>query len=309
VAAATALGLSARTLRAWQRRVAHRAVGRGRPPHRLTAAERTLMAAVWLGEGPGVSVAALQRGCPSVPRRRLGAWLRAVRRACRATLIAVTWPRAGRVWALDWAVPPHPIEGRYRALVQVRDLGSGYRLAVVPIRRPTARCLLAILRALGAQADVPLVLKLDNGGPCRSRGLRAWARGAGVALLYSPPYCPQYNGSIEASIGAIATRIHEAAAWAGHPEVWTVDDVARAWAQANVAAAPAGVPVARWHARRAITRRERQRFARTLATHLDALAHAASRAYSAATRQRLALVRTLQQLGYVRMTRSGDFRH
>jgi hypothetical protein len=264
---------------------------------------------VFLSEGPGVSAAALGRACPTVPRARVRRVLGAFRRACRAAQAALTWRRPGRVWALDWAVPPQPVDGRAHALVHLRDLASGYRLAIVPIARPTAAALLAILRAACTHRDAPLVLKIDNGGPCRSQRLRAWARTAGVALLYSPPAWPQYNGSIEASIGAIATRVDETAAWAGHPGHWTPEDIGRAWAQANVAPDPAGTPAARWHARRPITRRERRGFARTLATLRAGLAHATSSAYSAATRERIALVRTLQQLGYVRIKRSGEFMH
>ena len=58
------------------------------------------------------------------------------------------------------------------------------------------------------------------------------------ALLYSPPACPRYNGSIEASIGALTTCAHHAAAAAGHPEYWTCADVEAARLDANTHAGP-----------------------------------------------------------------------
>jgi hypothetical protein len=304
-----ALGLSARTLRTWRALVAAGPTPRGRPPHQLTEEEQTMIDLVLLDDGPGVSLAALHTVCPGVPRAMLRALRVGVRRACRAAQAAVTWTRAGRVWALDWCQPTHPIDGHDRAIVHLRDLASGYRLAVVPIARATTAALLAILRTACAQADAPLVLKLDNGGPCRSQTLRAWATAHGIALLYSPPYWPPYNGSIEASIGALATRADLRAAGAGHPAYWTADDLAHVCAQANAASDGTDTPAARWAARPPITHTERRRFVQALATTRRALARATTPAYSAAMRDRLALVRTLQTLGYVRMVRSGEFVH
>ena len=154
------------------------------------------------------------------------------------------------------------------------------------------------------------MLKIDNGGACRSALLRRWAHRVGVALLHSPPVWPQYNGSIEASIGALATRTHQVAAWHGHPEYWAADDIALACQQANAAPGRSGEPpVARWQHRTVITAAERARFWTALHAVSSQLAADQRAVYSERVRQRLALVRTLQELGYVRITRRGDFVH
>ena len=263
-----------------------------------------------LTHGPGVSTRLVHRVCRTVPRRTIARRLTRFRQVCRAGRCALHWTRAGRVWAADWACAPHPLEGRYRAVVHVRDLASGFRLAVVPIRRATAAAVVSVLQALCATVAPPLVLKVDNGGACRSARLGTWADAAGVALLFSPPYWPPYNGSIEGSIGAVATRAHEAAAWEGHPEHWTTDNLALAREQANRVVAPDGTtPATRWARRSSITRRERRRFHRARHTERDAVAATSRTAYSERVRDRLAIVRTLQDLGYVRINRSDEFGH
>jgi hypothetical protein len=309
-AVASGLRLSPRTVRAWRRRAGTAAAVRGRPAHVVTAEEQTMIEALMLTHGPGVSTRLVQHGCPTVPRRTIAQRLVRFRHACRAAVSSLHWTAAGRVWAADWAMAPQPLEGCYRAVVHVRDLASGFRLAVVPIRRATAAAVAAVLDAVCATTDPPLVLKIDNGGPWRSARLDAWAERGGVARLFSPPGWPPYNGSIEASIGAVATRAHETAAWAGHPAYWTTDDVARARVQANDVVAPDGTtPRMRWRARLPITACERRRFQLALTAARDELAATSATAYSRRVRDRLAIVRTLQDLGYVRISRSGEFGH
>ena len=263
---------------------------------------------VTLTEGPGVSTQTAWQACPRVPRRLIADYLWRQRRACRAALCSLRWTTAGRVWAADWATPAHPLEGTYRAVVHVRDLASGYRVAVVPIRRPTAEGVTAVLHTACVIADPPLVLKLDNGGACRSAVLQQWAAHAGVTVLWSPPRTPAYNGSIEASIGAVGVRAQEAAAWHGHPEYWTSDDLMLARDQANRVVDPQGRSATqRWDARPTITPRERRRFHTVLNRARAAVASTAGTGYSERVRERLAIVRTLQQLQYVRIIRSGEF--
>jgi transposase InsO family protein len=165
-----------------------------------------------------------------------------------------------------------------------------------------------LLRALAAAHDAPLVLKVDNGSAFRSHEVRAWAHAVGTLLLYSPPRYPRYNGSIEASIGALATRAHHGAAAAGHPEYWTTDDVERARAHGNLMLRTGGrrSPTAaqRWHDSRRITATERRRFG---AHYTAAIAHQ----HDGATRvqQRTAIVDTLRTLGYVTMKRRANLVH
>ena len=254
------------------------------------------------------SVAHLQRWCPTASRRAVTGWLRAARHAMRQRLCCVTWRHVGRVWALDWSVPPQPIDGIYRWIVHVRDLASHHHLAALPVRRVTGVVVRDLLRALSVPAVAPLVLKLDNGAACRSRELRAWADRVGTTLLYSPSRCPRYNGSIEASVGAIATRAHHMAAAAGHPGLWTTDDVEAARVEANMTShrRDGYTQTARdwWTRARVITRTERHRFLRA---YQQQLAHL--RPAPAHVQRRLAIVRTLDVLGYVSIKRRGDLVH
>lgn len=257
--------------------------------------------------GP-LTTAALQRWCPTASRRSLQTWLRDYRAAQRRRLAVVTWTRAARVWAMDVSEPPRPIDGCYRYLVHVRDLASHYHLAALPVRAATAHAICDVLRALCARARAPLVLKVDNGSPCVSRELITWAAHAGTALLYSPPALPRYNGSIEASIGSLTTRSHELAAADGHPGAWTTDDVERARTTANAIGHPNGTtPVARWHGAAPITAAERRRFQARYVRELDAARR--RHAHITRTQRRLALVHTLDVLGYVTITRRADLVH
>ena len=256
-------------------------------------------------DGPCVSVATLQGWCPTASRRAIVRWRRGEWQRRRQRSTVVQWPRAGRVWAMDFSHPPQPIDGQYRALLQVRDLASHYQLAALPVPRATASPVCGLLRALCATVAPPLVLKVDNGSAFASRPLRAWAAMVGTQLLYSPPRCPRYNGAIEASIGALTTRAHHAAVAAGHPEYWTCDDVERARTTGNAIAHASGrTPLERWRRAAAISGAERRRFRSQCAT--------ASARFDAApprVQQRLAIVDTLQRLGYVTMTRRADFVH
>jgi hypothetical protein len=281
---------------------------RGRPPHALRAEDRRMMRIALRLTGGVTAVAALQAWCPRASRRAITTWLRRERRAARRRLHVVRWTTVGRVWAVDISQPPRPIDRAYRYLVHVRDLASQYHLAALPVRRATARAIGDLLRAVCATADPPLVVKVDNGSPFVSRALTAWAMAVQTRVLYSPPAWPQYNGSIEASIGSITTRSHHLAAADGHPGDWTTDDVERARTAANLTA-PARPPRRRtaadaWQARTPITRRERRRFLHHYAQQLATRRSRATRAQC-----RLAIVRALDVLGYVSITRRADFVH
>ena len=245
--------------------------------------------------GPLVGLATLQAWCPSASRRTIAAWRRRRRGAARRRLQVVRWIGAGRIWAADFSDAPRPIDGEYPCVLHVRDLASHEYLAALPVPRPTATTACDLLQALVATHAAPLVLKVDNGAAFGSHAMQTWAAAHGTALLYSPPRCPRYNGSIEASIGALTTRAHHAAAAAGHPEYWTCADVEAARIQAN---AHASVCVTR------ITAAERHRF--------QAHYHAACGAYDRATtraQRRIAIAHTLQVLGYVLITRRAGLVH
>lgn len=245
--------------------------------------------------GPFVGLATLQAWCPSASRRAIAAWRRRRRGTARRRLQVVRWTGAGRIWAADFSDAPVPIDGEYPCVLHVRDLASQQYLAALPVPRPTATAVSHLLRALVATHAAPLVLKVDNGGAFGSHDVQTWATAHGIALLYSPPRCPRYNGSIEASIGALTTRAHHAAAAAGHPEYWTCADVEGARIQAN---AHATAPVTR------ITATERRRFQASYVTASGGSTTAITRA-----QQRTAIAHTLHVLGYVSITRRADLVH
>jgi hypothetical protein len=60
----------------------------------------------------------------------------------------------------------------------------------------------------------------------------------GVGQLFSPPKRPEYNGSIEASIGSLKKRTQHQCELAGHPASWTSKAVAAAQLDANTTARP-----------------------------------------------------------------------
>jgi transposase InsO family protein len=255
--------------------------------------------------GPHVSVSTLQAWCPGASRRALAAWQRAERHHDRQRLRVLRWSCAGRVWAMDFSHAPQRIDGQYRALLHVRDLASRCVLAALPVPRLSTSVVCGLLRALCADADPPLVLKVDNGSAFRSEAVRAWAHAVGTRLLYSPPRTPRYNGAIEASIGALTTRAHHAAVAHGHPEYWTCDDVegARLAANGETGGRTAHTPWHCWRQQSPITARERRRFL----DHCAAMTRTMTR--NPRVHERIAIVDTLQRLGYVSITRRADLVH
>src|SRR5262249_48370950 len=151
-----------------------------------------------------------------------------------------------------------------------------------------------------------------NGSAFVSREVGDWARRTGVLMLYSPPACPRFNGSIEASIHAIGIRAHVVAAAAGHPEYWTTEDLETARTLGNTAGHGHGAArttaAVRFGTATRITEAERIRFHqhydRALRTMGIMTCIGATRAQS-----RVALVRTLVELEYVSIKRKGELVH
>ena len=264
------------------------------------------MRATLITSGSMASVAVLQAACPTASRQSIVTWRTLERARRRRRLHVVQWHRPGRVWAMDFSVAPQRIDGVYRAILHVRDLASGYYLAALPVTDLTSATVCGLLRALTTTRDAPLVLKVDNGSAFRSAELRAWAAAAGTLLLYSPPRCPRYNGSIEASIASVTVRAHHAAVQAGHPQTWSCSDLEAARQSANVGRLRRRAPTAaqRWSQRRPVTRAERERFAEAHAVARRRITHRPER-----VQQRIAIVDTLQSLGYVSITRRVDLVH
>jgi hypothetical protein len=278
---ANLLAVAGRTLRRWT----HDALGgllpfrpRGRPVHRSPPARRNDVLHVLDEFGPGVGLPTLRPAFPDLSRAELEDLLRRYRRVWRERhrlpLRVLHWPEPGRVWAIDFTQAPALVDGRFPDLLAIRDLATGYQLLWQPIAAATADAAAHALEALFTSLGAPLVLKCDNGSPFGSAAVQDLMRAWTVSTLFSPPYTPRYNGSIEAGIGALKDRTEQHAARTGHPGHWTSDDVAAAREEANLFARPFGVagppPAAAWQAREPIPTPERCHFQACVERHRHA---------------------------------------
>jgi len=114
------------------------------------------------------------------------------------------------------------------------------------------------------------VLKVDNGSAWRGHEVQAVLLKWMVLMLFSPPYTPEYNGSIESGIGAAKERTQERSERRGAPGVWSWEDVEGARQEGNLFGsspfAPNRSPEQVWQSREPIRQEER-----------EALAHAVMR--------------------------------
>src|SRR5262249_5982351 len=151
----------------------------------------------------------------------------------RRLLHILHWRKAGTVWAIDFAEPPLPVDGRFAYLLAVRDLASGAQLLWMPMADQTAGTAIARLEALFREHGAPLVLKSDNGSAFIAEDLATLLAQWQVWHLRSPREWPEYNGACEAGIGSMKTRTHHEATRRGMPGQWSSDDVEAARLQAN----------------------------------------------------------------------------
>ena len=272
---AACLGLAPRTVRFWEEGglPAHRAVAvRGRPVQRSARPQRMAVLEFLESVGPGAGLVVLQGHFPHLPRAELHDLLRRYRRVWVArhhqVLHVLHWQRPGRVWAIDYAEPPQPLEEGFTDLLAVRDLASGLQLLWLPVAAATATTTVDALQWLFACYGAPLVLKMDNASPFVAALLQELLAQWQVVPLYSPPGLPAYNGAIEAGIGALKVRTHYQAARQGRPGAWTCADTEAARQQANEWGRPWGAlgptPAQRWAQRRRWTAAERDVFQTTL---------------------------------------------
>ena len=268
--AAAHLGVSPRTASRWCRawksnRLELRALGR--PVRTMSRHERSAVLDALRGR-PGLGVPTLRDLFPEAGKRELqelvDRYRSATRRQRRILIRALRWTRPGSVWAIDFSEPPCLIDGVYDQILCVRDLASGCELWTLPILGKSAAVAMHSLKALVHWYGAPLVLKIDNDGVFRSHAFKRWAREAGIRLLYSPPYTPEYNGSIETGMGSLKTLTHVASAIHDRPGQWTCDDVEEARCRMNLEGRPRGArgpsPDDLWRGRTRIVEPERDRF-------------------------------------------------
>jgi transposase InsO family protein len=269
------LNLSPRTLRQWQhdaRLDASTMPLLGRPIVRSSVSERNAVIGLLNELGPATGLPTLRDCFPNMPRAELDHLLQRFRHVWRRRYQeaqrVLHWQQPGSIWAMDFAEAPQPIDGRYPYLFAVRDLASGQQLLWLPTQEATAQATIASLAMLFAVHGAPLVLKSDNGSTFLAEATLTLLHQFGIIPLFSPPYWPRYNGSIEAGIGSLKTRTAFRAALQGHPGYWTHDDVAYAHAEANTTARPHGPnepsPEETWQARRPIAPETRAQFQATL---------------------------------------------
>ena len=238
--AAARLGLALSTLARWQREWEKdrlKLEPRGRPGEPSDVNLRNAIIAIFHLMGPGVSVETLKQEFPDVPRRELEELLDRYRHVYRSknwqVVHALKWPIPRTVWAMDFAQPPQPVDGQYPYVLAVRDLGSGMTLAAQPLPRKTAEQTFHLLTSLFLEHGAPIVLKSDNDGAFTAPLVTDLLDRHGVFQLLSPPGTPEYNGAIEAGIGAIKYRAHLESARHDHPGQWSSDDLYAAQHQAN----------------------------------------------------------------------------
>jgi hypothetical protein len=244
---------------------------RGRPCKESPFEKRLAVAELLRDTGPGVGVPSLRVAFPQMPpceltdlRRR---YWQTYRHHNRIALEELTWHAPGRVWAMDHAKAPQPVDGLYPSLFAVRDLASGMTLDWLPVPDETAATTRDALVALFREFGPPLVLKSDNGSAFKAE-VRALLDDWRVIPLPSPPRTPRYNGSCEAGIGGLKTRTHHQAALAGHPGIWTSEDTEAARRAGNEFRYPDGhqqpPPLVIWESRVPIEPEERQRIRLTV---------------------------------------------
>jgi len=268
--AATLLGIGSPCLDDWTRRWKsgrREAEVRGRPA--AQGSDDTLAKAIDLFNnlGPATSVATLMGLCHDLGRNEAAKVLDELRRECcedhYATVTALQWMHPGTVWAMDHTRAPGAIDDFFPYVLLVRDLASHFQVGAMPQRSPTCRAVADALVYLFKQYGAPLVLKFDNHGAFTGREVQEVLAQYGVLPLVSPPYLPQYNGSVEAGAGQFKTRAHILSAQMNHPGRWTANIVEGARILANQTLRPWGkdgpTPEERWKSRKRLDDRERER--------------------------------------------------
>jgi hypothetical protein len=266
--------------------------------------------------GPAIGIPVPRAAFPDVPPCELidlrQDYWQAYRKQNRVVLQQLTRNSPGRVWAMDPAHPPQPVDDVYRAMLSVRDLASAMVLDWFPVPDETAVTTRDALLALFRRYGPPLVLKSDNGSAFKADVVNLLADWQ-VIPLASPPRTPRYNGSCEAGIGSLKTRTRHQAALAGHPGLWTSDDAEAARRQLNEFHYPHGYnhPVAFdvWQSRQPIDRDEREhayltveRLRSPMNQAVDPLSRASLTAADEAAIHRRAVRQALVELGILSAT-------
>ena len=244
---AATIGIGRSTLSTWEKKwrdedIAARPIGR--PAERADGPTREQIRDFIDTVGPMTGLPVLMDKFPGVARDELRHILETYRaefvRKNSVLVQVLRWPMPGRVWAVDFAHPPAPVDGIYPSILAVRDLGSGAFLLWLPVPEETGWQVRQALESLFILYGPPLVLKSDNGMQFKISQIASFLCAKGVIHLWSPKYYPQYNGSIESGIGTLKVYTHHEAARNDRPGEWTCDDVEGGNQRANEFARPRG---------------------------------------------------------------------
>lgn len=319
--AAERVGVAEVTLRRWQRvwrqdRMALQA--RGRPAPQSDRSLRKAVIELFALTGPGLGLPTLIEQFPDASRGELAELQRRYRDTYRwrrrGLVHELRWRKPGRVWSADFSEVPEPIDGAWKYLLAVRDLGASEQLEALPVEGLDGRTAREVFETLFQRHGAPLVMKLDNGSAFIAAETKDLFARWGVRVLYSPPRTPEFNGAIEAGIGGLKVRIFWEAARHGRAGQPTCDDVEAARLSGNHMARPRGLagpsPDQLWQARSSVSEDERaaflagyrgheweERIRRGIGTR-SAYSH-----FERASIDRIAIVRALLEGGYLEFRR------
>ncbi len=266
------LGIDCRTLRGWRGVVAQVPRSLGAPAGTSTPQQVRQVSDFLLLWGVDVGVPVLHDHFPAIARGELARLLWLARARQKAALnggwrCSLEWTCVGSVWAIDYTESPAPIDGCYDYVLVLRDLASGYTIDAWPTVKADAETTVACLTRALVQHGAPLVLKADNHGHFVNAQVDGLLGEWGVTFLPSPPYTPSYNGSCEAGIGGIKTRVAHLAMRHGDPAHWTSNHVESGRLQGNRTDVDGrgAIPEQIWAGRTPIAAAERERFRASVA--------------------------------------------
>jgi hypothetical protein len=125
----------------------------------------------------------------------------------RRNLRRVEWLIPGICWALDGTTFTSETAGKQEILT-VRDLGSKYMFRpLVTQWTPCCREVAGHTEELFGVHDLPLFMKMDNGGNLIGHEHMNVLAGHRIIPFISPPVYPQYNGSLEKTQGDVKNAI------------------------------------------------------------------------------------------------------
>jgi transposase InsO family protein len=229
--------------------------------------------------GTDVPVTVLTKEFPHVARaeirERKERMVKAFYRRNAFYTYTLKWPKVGSVWAADFSRPPLPVDSIFPRILAVRDLSSLYQLEVLPAPGEDAETVRGVLEALIRKHGPPLVFKTDNGSAFREETVLDLLKEHGVIPLFSPPYTPRFNGSIESGFSRVKVHAHYRSAQYDRAGMWTCGDLAAARHRGNWMSRPRGphrpTPREGWANRGRISDRLRERLRRSYETAIEEL--------------------------------------